>query len=346
MNILQMLYDSLMIRMPDGLLEPWLVESYIIETHDDNPAVPLDNTRITFDFIRNATWSDGTPVTAEDAAVTLNYYRESLNATLGADLNEMTSAYAPTTYQLVVQFHTESYWHLNRVALKPILPSQLLIDLGPDGWATWDPMPHIEGMVTSGPFYVSDYAPGDYCELTYNPTYHHEPKLVVPPTPELSISSPSDISYTEGETGNEISWLPVVDQSVRYHSWLNDTEIATDVWSSGEILLDVDGLSPGAYEYRITMAFMYSIPLERGGHADALISTEDSVIVAVTPADSTTTTTTMTTTSSGGTTPSTHTPFGLASRILGITVLEWLLTIPSLCIVIVIVVKWRSDRNK
>ncbi len=343
MKVLQMLYDSPMIQMPDGLLEPWLVDSYSIETHQDNPAVPLDNTRISFNFIQNATWSDGTPITAEDAATTLNYYRESLNETLGADLDEMTSAYAPTTYNLVVQFNTESYWHLNRIALKPILPAQLLIELGPNGWATWNPMPHVESMVTSGPFNVSAYVPGENCELIYNPNYHHEPKLIVPPTPELSISSPSDISYPEGTTGNEIIWLPEANQSVRYHIWQNDTEIATDVWSSGEILLDVDGLSLGTYEYRITMAFMYSIPLERGGHADALISTEDSVIVEVSAPESSTTTTTIPT---GTTTPSTHTPFGLDSRVLGITILEWLLTIPSLCIVIVVVVKWRSDRSR
>ncbi|MGY5874938.1 MAG: ABC transporter substrate-binding protein [Candidatus Thorarchaeota archaeon] len=340
MDILQMLYDSLMIRMPDGLLEPWLVDSYTIETHQDNPAVPLNNTRFTFEFIRNATWSDGTPVTAEDAAITLNYYRESLNETLGADLDEMTSAYSPTTYQLVVQFSTESYWHLNRIALKPILPAQLLIDLGPNGWATWSPDPHVDSLVTSGPFYVSDYEPSAYYELTYNPTYHHEPKLVVSSAPELSISSPSDLSYTEGEIGNEIVWLPEANQSVRYHIWQNDTEITTDVWSSGEIILNVDGLSPGTYEYQITMSFMYSIPLERGGHADALAYADDSVIVKVSEADSTTTTTT-----TGGTTPTTHTPFGLDSRILGITVLEWLLTVPSLCVVIVVLVKWRTRRS-
>jgi len=171
MNVLGELYDSLIQQDDQGNDMNWLAESYTAETHDDNPSVPAGYTRFTFQMIQNATWTDGTPITAEDVAFSLNYFRDAPGNPYGADLTEMTAAYAPTTYTVVVEFGSESFWHLHTAAYKPIIPKAVFQDIGLDGWNLWNPDPPTEAMVTSGPFNVSDYVAGEFAELTYNPNY-------------------------------------------------------------------------------------------------------------------------------------------------------------------------------
>ncbi len=174
-NVLTMLYDSLIQPGPDGLDVMWLAESYMIETHADNPSIPEGYSRFTFDIIQNATWSDGLPLTAEDVAFTLNFYRDGPGNPQGANLNEMTAAFAPTPYTVIVDFETESYWHLHTVGYKPILPKHVFEDIGAENWNLWNPDPPNEPMVTSGPFNVSEYIAGEFTELTYNPNYFFGP---------------------------------------------------------------------------------------------------------------------------------------------------------------------------
>jgi len=172
-NVLNQLYDSLITQDPEGNDVMWLAETYEAETNDDNPAVPDGYTRFTFQMIQNATWTDGMPLTAEDVAFSLNYFRDAPGNPYGADLSEMTAAYAPTPYTLIVEFRTESYWHLHTVGYKPVIPKHIFQDIGLDGWNLWNPDPTSETMVTSGPFNVSDYVAGEFCELTYNPNYYY-----------------------------------------------------------------------------------------------------------------------------------------------------------------------------
>jgi peptide/nickel transport system substrate-binding protein len=170
-NVLNELYDSLIVIDPDGNDMMWLAESYIGETHTDNPDVPEGFTRFTFDIIQNATWTDGHPLTAEDIAFSLNYFRDAPGNQYGSDLTDMTAAYAPTTYSLVVEFGSESFWHLHNVAYKPVIPKHIFLDIGLDGWNTWSPRPPQEEMVTSGPFNVSDYVEGEFIEISRNPNF-------------------------------------------------------------------------------------------------------------------------------------------------------------------------------
>ena len=83
----------------------------------------------------------------------------------------MAATFAPTRYTVIVEFDTESYWHLHTVSYKPIIPKHIFQDIGLEGWNLWNPIPPDDAMVTSGPFNVSDYVMGEYIELTYNPNY-------------------------------------------------------------------------------------------------------------------------------------------------------------------------------
>jgi ABC-type transport system substrate-binding protein len=171
MNVLGELYDSLIQQDSDGVDTLWLAESYTAETHGDNPAVPEGYTRFTFNMIQNATWTDGMPLTAEDVAFSLNYFRDAPGNPYGVDLTDMTAAYAPTTYTVVVEFNSESFWHLHTCAYKPVIPKHVFVTVGLDNWNLWNPNPPTETMVTSGPFNVSDYVEGEFTELSYNPNY-------------------------------------------------------------------------------------------------------------------------------------------------------------------------------
>ena len=183
MNILNMMYDSLIIQDGEGNDVMWLAESYVVETNDVNPEVPVGFTRFTFEIIQNATWTDGIPITAEDVAFSLNYYRDSPGNPYGVDLTEMTAAYAPTTYTLVVEFSSESFWHLHTVGYKPVIPKHIFTEIGLNGWNTWNPNPPTEEMVTSGPFNVSDYVAGEFTELTWVPGYFFSHRLEGGPPP-------------------------------------------------------------------------------------------------------------------------------------------------------------------
>jgi ABC-type transport system substrate-binding protein len=172
-NVLNQLYDSLMTQDDQGNDVLWLAESYTAQTHADNPDITDGHTRFTFNLIQNATWTDGTRLTAADVAFSLNYFRDAPGNPYGADLGDMTAAYAPTDYTVVVEFDTESYWHLHTVAYKPVIPKAVFEDIGLEGWNLWNPDPPTTAMVTSGPFNVSDYVAGEFVELTYNPNYYY-----------------------------------------------------------------------------------------------------------------------------------------------------------------------------
>ncbi|TXT57402.1 MAG: Periplasmic dipeptide transport protein [Candidatus Thorarchaeota archaeon] len=188
-NVNNQLWDSLITQNEDGEDVNWLIESYVAETHDDNPEVPDGNTRFTFNMLQNATWTDGTPITAEDAAFSLNYFRDAPGNPYGADLTDLAAAYAKTPYQLIVEFDSESFWHLHTVSYKPIIPKHIFTDPEFPAWNEWNPDPTDPDepfFVTSGPFTISEYVAGEFTELTYNPDYFfgiEHPEATTPPSP-------------------------------------------------------------------------------------------------------------------------------------------------------------------
>ncbi|MFW9846415.1 MAG: ABC transporter substrate-binding protein [Candidatus Thorarchaeota archaeon] len=196
-NVLNNLYMSLLTRDDYGNLMPDLAESYVIETHDQNSDVPDGYTRFTFDLIQNATWSDGQPITAEDVAFTINYYRDGVayGNPSGANLQDVTVAYAASPFRVVIEFDTESYWHVNNAGLNTILPKHIFEGIGLDGWSSWNPVKGSDPHVTSGPFVVTEYVAGEFTELTYRPNWAYG--LGVHPTDTTTPTGPT------GPTGGQ-----------------------------------------------------------------------------------------------------------------------------------------------
>ncbi|MCK5238450.1 MAG: hypothetical protein KAR33_02810 [Candidatus Thorarchaeota archaeon] len=242
------LWDSLLRRSPLGNDMLWLAESFTAEVDDDNPNVPNGYTRFTFNLLQNATWTDGTPLTAEDVAFSLNYYRDAPGNPLGIGLEEMTAAYAPSPYQVVVEMSTESYWHLHQIGYKPIIPKEVFQDIGLDGWNLWNPNPPGEEMITSGPYVVSAYVAGDLIELSRNEDYFRSPESASTSTNDLPYISPhDDITIIYGSSGNSITWNAYDSDPMSYQVYLDSNLFASGIWGSTGITVDLDGLQLGLH---------------------------------------------------------------------------------------------------
>lgn len=114
-------------------------------------------------------------------------------------------------------------------------------------------------------------------------------------TPPL-IDNPSDIAYDVATTGHNIIWTPTDDRPVVFNIKRNGTIVLSGGWNGEPITINVDYLSPGTYEYNLTV-------IDEGNNA-----VSDVVIVSVTgelPTTATSTTTTTTTTETSTTTTTT-----------------------------------------
>lgn len=67
------------------------------------------------------------------------------------------------------------------------------------------------------------------------------------------ITSPADISYNASDTGNEITWSATDQSPAGYIVYKDNVEVERGMWtsSSQNIVVDVDGLAAGLYEYEI-----------------------------------------------------------------------------------------------
>jgi peptide/nickel transport system substrate-binding protein len=74
LDLLRIIYDTPFRIGPDGMLHPGLVESYEFK----------NSTYIVFRLVRNATWHDGVPVTADDLKFTLEFVRDHTLPYLGS----------------------------------------------------------------------------------------------------------------------------------------------------------------------------------------------------------------------------------------------------------------------
>ncbi len=202
--ILENLYSSLYSHDPNMNPIPDLVESMIVETHNNNSNVSLNHTRFTFDIIQNATWSDGEPLTAEDIAFTFIYVKESgvYDNPAAADLGDLVDVYTPNPYRVVIEFSTESYWHFTNIAYDYIIPEHIFNMTGIPSyseWAVWNPGFNPEDpFVTSGPFLFTEMEAGEFYELSINSDYHWNPNIIPSsPTPTNNDTTPPPFPLQE-----------------------------------------------------------------------------------------------------------------------------------------------------
>ena len=143
-DLTQIIYSGLLKYGSDGNLVPDLAESYEISD---------DKTTYTFHLRKNATWHDGTPLTASDVIFTLNIisdpaYKSPLR------LNwQGVDAESPDDYTVVINTHTPYAGFLQNATFG-VLPKHLWESVKPDNFALTQL--NLEP-IGSGPFKYSTF---------------------------------------------------------------------------------------------------------------------------------------------------------------------------------------------
>ncbi len=243
------IYSSLFRRGPDGTPVPDLAESLKIERHEDNANVPQGYIRYTVDVLKNVTWSDGEPLTAEDVAYTFNYIVESASYGNPSShgLPELQSAVALNPATLRLEFSSDSYRTFDGFAYFPIIPEHVFRGdpgIEPSQWQVWDPILNSTWpLVTSGPFHLVGYTEDEHVILERNNLYHWRPD------PEFTgCLRPGNEVYRAGSTEFFVDWQSSIPLLGQYECALNGGLLSTGVWNGSAISVGIGGLSAGEYE--------------------------------------------------------------------------------------------------
>jgi peptide/nickel transport system substrate-binding protein len=149
-------------------LEPWLAERW------DSAA---DGRRYTLHLRPGLTWSDGTPLTANDVVFTVQAVRdEQLGSPLAHALDvagQPITARAADDQTVILDFPAPSGPGLRLFDALPILPRHKLESSLAAGTlrSTWSTATAPSEVVGAGPFVLTEYQPGQRVVLSRNPRY-------------------------------------------------------------------------------------------------------------------------------------------------------------------------------
>ncbi len=71
-----------------------------------------------------------------------------------------------------------------------------------------------------------------------------------------ATTSPEDITYSEGNVGNNITWVVTDAYARNYTIYQNGTPVQGHIdrtWSNGDLILDIDGLARGVYNFTLVL---------------------------------------------------------------------------------------------
>ena len=252
------IYSSLYRKSPNQEPVMDLAMEVTQSTHASDSSVPEGHVRYTVDIVRNATWSDGTPLTAEDVAFTFSYLIESLpyGNTASLYLDDLNSAMALSPYQVRIEFSSESYWNFRNFAYTRILPKHVFTGLAYDEWNLWNPLyDPEEPFVTCGPYTLSDYEAGEYYTMMSNPLYHYYPRADQGASPGVYQTT---IEYTFNTAGHYIQWSsdPAHALTGSYAVYYRNSIYDEGTWSGGYLAVDVSGLPIGQHEFTMNVTYL------------------------------------------------------------------------------------------
>jgi len=173
-EVLQEIYEPPYTNNPYDLSEDWgwLAESWDIEEWTSPTDVP--GIKVTFHFVEDATWHDGTPLTAKDLKFTYEYIQEYGIPRLMPSVEFIEKLVLVDDYTLEVYQNTSSYFAFHYINVN-IMPQHIWEDVGAD-WQDYDPAK--EGtLIGSGPWKFVEYVPGEYVSLVANEDYFKFPTI-------------------------------------------------------------------------------------------------------------------------------------------------------------------------
>ena len=199
---------------------------------------------MTFHFVEDAKWHDGTPFTAEDLKFTYEYIQEQGIPSPLPYVMYIEDIKVLDDYTIEVYQNTTSYFafhYINRI----ILPKHIWEDVG-DDWQDYDPVK--EGtLIGLGPWKFVEYVAGEYVSLVANEDYYDFPTIR---TQALEIAALEEqlatAALTSQEAAEDIAALSVqvssLESSTRslLEASADDIESLTDEVSS--LLSGISGL--------------------------------------------------------------------------------------------------------
>jgi len=168
-EVLDKIYESPYTYNPYDLSDDWgwLAESWEIE--DWTSPTGVDGIKVTFNFVEDAVWHDGTLFTAEDLKFTYEYIVEYGVPRYLPSVQFIEELVLVDDYTLEVYQNTTSYFAFHYINGVPVLPKHIWEDVGA-GWQDYDPV--AEGtLIGLGPWKFVDYVAGEYVHLVANEAY-------------------------------------------------------------------------------------------------------------------------------------------------------------------------------
>ncbi|MDO5116731.1 MAG: ABC transporter substrate-binding protein [Synergistaceae bacterium] len=171
-QVLGMIYESLLGTNPYTLENmPAIAESWEVRTAGSGESA---HTELIFTIKRGLRWSDGSPLTARDAAASIGFIKENKPPRFFDSVKNVRSAEAAGDHTLRVVMNGVSYWYLDNIAGLPCFPEKTLAEI--KDWQSWTPLDEKEthgpaGLLGSGPFTLKSYRAGEYVLMERNPHY-------------------------------------------------------------------------------------------------------------------------------------------------------------------------------
>ncbi|MGA2460307.1 MAG: ABC transporter substrate-binding protein [Candidatus Bathyarchaeia archaeon] len=161
--VLSLTYDTLGKYDQNMNIVPWLASSW-----DVSP----DGSTWTFHLVKNATWSDGVPLTAADVKFTYDFAIANNIGSAASYVESVQSVNTPDNYTVVITRKSPlSAGFDGTLAYSgfPVLPKHIWEKITPDQILKFDNVP----CVGSGPFLFDQWKRGEFLSLKANPNYWH-----------------------------------------------------------------------------------------------------------------------------------------------------------------------------
>lgn len=174
-RIWNLVYEGLIANNPSGDVIPWLAKSWDIQD------IGLPNgtlgRKIIYTLSDNVTWQDGTKFTSKDVKFSYDYVKAQKIPTWLPAVENVVNIDAPDDYTVVITIKSRSFFSFLDTSGLVLIPEHIWRDVG-DKWRTFVPSqekhPTIAGLtkeIGTGPFILSEFKPGEFWRMTWNPYY-------------------------------------------------------------------------------------------------------------------------------------------------------------------------------
>jgi peptide/nickel transport system substrate-binding protein len=135
-----------------------------------------DHTSVTFNVMTNGKWSDGQPLTAADAAYTINLLIKYPGPTglEGGYARHIVTAEAPNSGTLTIGYEApvNEDWALSQFQQIPILPQHVWSKQEGDAGKGLRTFTNDAPIVSGGPFTLTKYSKDEFVQMDANPGYY------------------------------------------------------------------------------------------------------------------------------------------------------------------------------